>query len=953
MNSSGNAESDSVGGIAIIGMAGRFPGANSVAEFWDLLVEGRSGVTPVIPRRGSALPNQPNYVAKAAVVKNADHFDAKFFGIFPKQAIEMDPQHRLFLETCWHAMEDAGHIPDASTGRTGLFAGCHMNTYVFARIAADEAFRRSLTDSFPGGGLTTEISNDKDYLATRVAYHLNLRGPAVAVQTACSTSLVAIAQACESLTAGACDMAIAGGVTATFPQEQGYLHTEDSILSPDGTCRTFDADARGTIFGDGVGAVVLKRVRDAVGDRDEIYAVIRGWGVNNDGGDKNGYTAPSVSGQSAAIRAAHRRAGITADTITYVEAHGTGTLVGDPIEIQALTEAFADTTDKKQFCRIGSLKTNVGHLDVAAGVTSVIKTALSLSHRQIPPMIHFESPNPKIDFENSPFICNTELTPWNTDGSPRRAGVSSFGVGGTNAHLIIEEATTTATQKTYRRSHLIRLSAKTRESLEQMTDDLADYLEQNPSISLADLAHTLHVGRASLAHKRFVVAKQTPEAAQKLRSRNSKDCVTGEPTTSPNRVAPVAFLFPGQGSQHVNMARDLYRCEPIFAMHFDDCLDVLTPLIGVDLRLMLFPPDGFPRSPRLDETEIAQPILFAVSYALARYWQSIGVHPRVLIGHSVGEFAAAAIAGVMSMRDAAGLVAARGRLMQALPSGSMIAVHRPADEVQTWLSDPLEIAAVNSPTFCVVSGPTQSIESFAHACQTGRFGEDVVTRILRTSHAFHCHMMDPAIDPFEKQIRGVELNPPAIPIVSSVTGDGLDDMTATDPRYWARQIREPVRFSDALQNLIKDEPEGIVLLEVGPNTALSTLARQQTTDPQRYPILSSLPHAKANDSDAAFLSATIGRLWQSGASISWDSIYTGERRRRVHAPMYRFQHERYSFETELEAGPPRHSADETSVGSPNDRVSLSPTESSITQTVIAQQMDIMNRQIALMRQIRE
>lgn len=950
--------------IAVIGMAGRFPGSDDVNAFWKSLVDGVSGVTEVTPRPESSLPSEPNYVAKAAVVKNADYFDAKFFGIYPKQAVEMDPQHRLFLEICWQAMEDAGYVPDEAprvnqaTGRVGLFAGCHMNTYVFTRIAADAEFRRSLADSFPGGSLTAEISNDKDYLATRVAYQLNLCGPAVAVQSACSTSLVAIAQACDSLIARSCDMAISGGVTATFPQEQGYLHTEDSILSPDGTCRTFDADARGTIFGDGVGAVVLKRLSDAIADRDHVYAVIQGWGVNNDGGDKNGYTAPSVSGQSTAIRLAHKRAGITADSISYVEAHGTGTLVGDPIEVQALTEAFADTTDKKQFCRIGSLKTNVGHLDVAAGVAGVIKTSLALAHRQIPPMLHFKSPNPKIDFANTPFICNTELTDWQPESLPRRAGVSSFGVGGTNAHLVLEEAPATEPTKTRRRNHLIRLSAKSPAALDEMTDDLAGHLEQQKSLNLSDAAYTLQVGRQSFRHKRFVVAADAAEAATKLRSRSGKDC----PTTN-KRIGqtPVVFLFPGQGSQHVNMARRLYRSEPVFAYHFDECVDVLKPLLGVNLRSLLFPPDGFPRSPRLDQTEIAQPALFLVSYALGRYWQSIGVQPSTMVGHSVGEFAAAAIAGVMSMADAARLVALRGRLMQALPPGSMMAIQSPADQVQSWLPEDLEIAAVNGPAFCVVSGPTEALEGFAEEVESGKFGEDIACRMLRTSHAFHSRMMDPALEPFEREVREIELNAPQIPIISSVTAKPLDDATATDPVYWARQIREPVRFSDAMVHVLENHSGDLILLEVGPNQALSTLARQQSLDPNRHQVLPSLPHAKAIDDDDAFLAATIGKLWQAGASISWDSIYTGETRSRAHLPLYRFQRERYSFEKKAEAEPDSVAPDANLTdGDPEVEMSAvlepkvlttSATEnSSITQTVIAQQMDMMNQQVALLRQ---
>ncbi len=884
-------------GIAVIGLAGRFPGADDASTFWKNLAAGISGVSDVVPNplRRSSLPGHSNYVAKTAVVKDADCFDAKFFGIYPKQAVELDPQHRVFLEVCWHAMEDAGYVPDAAPGRVGVFAGCHMNTYIFTRLAADSAFREMMADSFPGGGLTAEISNDKDYLATRIAYQLNLRGPAVAVQSACSTSLVAIAQACENLIAGSCDMAISGGVTVTFPQEQGYLHTEDSILSPDGSCRTFDADACGTIFGDGVGAVVLKRLADAVADRDGIYAVLSGWGVNNDGGEKNGYTAPSVSGQAAAIRQAHRRAGITADSISYVEAHGTGTLVGDPIELQALTEAFRETTNKIQFCRIGSLKTNVGHLDVAAGVSSVIKTALALKYRQIPPMLHFKSPNPKIDFANSPFIVNTTLTSWESSAEPRRAGVSSFGVGGTNAHVVLEEAPPVGRSVSRRPFHLLQISARSPESLDQMTDDLAACLTDNADLELADVSYTLQVGRKTFRHKRIIVASDLVEAAATLRSRNSQQAIT---TNSRASGTPVVMMFPGQGSQHLNMAGQLYRCERVFANVLDDCAQSLTPHLGLDLRDLVYAAGDESAAQRLDQTEIAQPALFMVSYALGRWWQSLGVAPAMLIGHSVGEFAAAALAGVMSMQDAARLVALRGRLMQALPAGSMLAVQLPEAQLRQRLPATLEIAAINGPAFCVVSGPTDAVDSFATSIESGQFDDDIACRRLRTSHAFHSHMMDPAIEPFEREVRRVQLRPPRIPMMSTVTAKMLDAGTATDPDYWARQIRQRVAFSGALSNILKDQPGDLVLLEVGPNMALSTLARQHPLDALRQHIVSTLPHAKQSDVDAKFAFMSLGRLWQHGVRIDWQSLYRDEKRRRVHLPGYRFERQRYSFESQ-------------------------------------------------------
>ncbi len=927
--------------IALIGMAGRFPGADDVASFWNGLVNGLSGVTDVVPNptRRSKLPQRPNYVAKAAVVKDADWFDAKFFGIYPKQAVELDPQHRVFLEMCWHAIEDAGYVPDATPGRVGVFAGCHMNTYIFTRLAADADFRESMADSFPGGGLTAEISNDKDYLATRVAYHLNLRGPCVAVQSACSTSLVAIAQACESLIAGSCDMAISGGVTVTFPQEQGYLHTEDSIISPDGTCRTFDADAKGTVFGDGVGVVVLKRLSEAIADRDDIYAVIKGWGVNNDGGDKNGYTAPSVSGQSAAIKIAHQRAGITADTISYVEAHGTGTLVGDPIEVQALTEAFRETTDKTLFCRIGSLKTNVGHLDVAAGVTGVIKTSLALKYRTIPPILHFNSANPKIDFANSPFIVNTTLTPWNTSALPRRAGVSSFGVGGTNAHLVLEEAPEHPVALKSRPFQLLQLSAKSVESLELMTDDLVSYLEQTPEAALADVAFTLQSGRKSFRHKRTVVVQDSGQAIELLRARTAPHVQT---VNCRSVNTPLVMMFPGQGSQHLHMARELYDSEPVFANVVDACAESLMPHLGVDLRQLVYDRGESRAAERLNQTEFAQPALFMISFALGRWWQSFGVAPQLLVGHSVGEFAAAALAGVMSMQDAARLVALRGRLMQSLPAGAMLAVQLPETRVKEILPPDLEIAAINGPAFCVVSGPTEAIEAFAASIESGKFGDDVACRPLKTSHAFHSRMMDPAIEPFELEVQRIRLNPPAIPIVSTVTCELLDTATATDPLYWARQIREPVCFSSALASILKVYSNDLVLLEAGPSVALSTLARQQPLDPQCQHIVSTLPHANQQASDSKTAFTALGRLWQQGVGIDWNGVYQNECRRRVHLPKYRFQRERYSFETELGNLSGSHPAAEPL------QVTVPP-DTRLQQMVIEQQMQLMNQQMLLLQ----
>ncbi len=956
-------------GIAVIGMAGRFPGAHSAEAFWENLSRGVSGISAVAPQRNrdSALPDQPNYVARCAVVKDADRFDAAFFGIYPKQAQEMDPQHRLFLEVCWHAMEDAGYVPDETRNRVGVFAGCHMNTYIFTRLAADAKLRASLADSFPGGSLVAEISNDKDYIATRVAYQLNLRGPSVAVQTACSTSLVAIAQACQSLESEACDMALAGGVTLTFPQEQGYLYTEDSILSPDGCCRTFDARAQGTIFGDGVGAIVLKRVEDAIADGDGIYAVIKGWGVNNDGGSKPGYTAPSIEGQSRAIALAHQKAGISADTISYVEAHGTGTQVGDPIEIAALTQAFRQTTDKKQFCRIGSLKTNVGHLDVAAGVAGVIKTCFALTHQMIPPSLNFESPNPKIDFPISPFVVNTEPTRWEPKDGPRRAGISAFGVGGTNAHLVIEEAPINRREKSRRDYHLLRLSARSSSALDEATGELARYLADHPDLDLADVGYTLQTGRKAHRHRRIVVARTSQEAAQSLQAGSSSPARTSHVA---GRDTPVVFMFPGQGSQHLDMARDLTQMEPVFAEHLDACAQAFLPHLNVDLRCLIFPTSRQGAAERLDQTDMAQPALFMVSYALAKWWQSRGVHPTAMVGHSVGEFTAAAVAKVMSLQDAAELVATRGRLMQQLPPGAMLAVRLPESRLQPLLGQDLEIAAVNGPEMCVVSGPASAVSRFAGEVESGKHGEDIVCRPLRTSHAFHSRMMDPAIEPFAQVVRGAELRAPEIPVISSVTASDLNASVATDPNYWARQIREPVRFSTALSTVL-DRPQ-VVLLEVGPGQALSTLARGQPLDPRQHHVLASLPHAKDEKTSATeAVLTTLGRLWLAGANVDWQAVYADERRQRLHLPKYPFERSRHWFEVETDAPEhpgnsggrvageslteePSNGRDETREPSRRNRSLPMSAEDCQTggdfaQQVVRQQLGLMHRQIELLR----
>ena len=673
--------------IAIIGMRGRFPGANDLDRYWENLAGGVESIT-VLSREemraagvADEITDLPGYVNAAPLLDAVDEFDAEFFGFSARDAALTDPQHRLFLETTWEALEDAGYDPATHPGAIGLFAGCELSTYLYQLFLNRDNL--GYLD-----GMQLMVTNDKDHLCTQVSYRLDLRGPSVVVQTTCSTSLVAAALACESLQARRCDVALAGGVTVRVPQRGGYFYTPGSILSPDGHCRPFDAEAQGTIVGSGVGLVVLRRLEDALADGDNVRAVILGAGLNNDGSDKAGYTAPSFRGQTAAIRDAQALAGVSAETIGYVEAHGTGTILGDPIEVSALTEAFKLHTDRRGFCGIGSVKSNFGHLSCAAGVAGLIKTVLMLERGAIPPTVHYQAPNPAIDLASSPFYVTTSLQAWERNGMPRRAGVSSFGVGGTNAHLVVEETPEVPEPEERRPHQLIVLSARTPEALDDATTRLATHLESHPALDLADVAFTLRAGRRAFRHRRLVVtgADDTAGAIAALRE-------PGLPAIEAAAARPVAFMFPGQGAQYPGMAEGLYRCEPVVRRAVDRCARVLKPVLGADLRRVLFPG---PRRRKqaaetLKDTRWAQPALFTVEYALAELWRSWGIQPAAMIGHSVGEFVAAALAGVMTLDDALALVARRGQLISALPRGSMLAVMAPADELEPFVDGEVSV----------------------------------------------------------------------------------------------------------------------------------------------------------------------------------------------------------------------------------------------------------------------
>ncbi|HYO90813.1 MAG TPA: type I polyketide synthase, partial [Pyrinomonadaceae bacterium] len=656
--------------IAIIGMSARFPGAKNVARFWHNLRDGvecisfftheemlAAGVDP-------ALLDDSNYVNADGVLEDIDLFDASFFGFNPREAQVLDPQHRFFLECSWEALENAGYDPETYQGLIGVYAGTSISTY------QDNLYSNSELVGLVGD-FQIAIGNNKDHLTTQVSYKLNLKGPSVAVQTACSTSLVSVCLACQSLLSYECDLALAGGVTIGVPQRTGYLYQPGGIGSPDGHCRAFDAAAQGTVGGSGVGLVVLKRLDDALADGDYIHAVIRGAALNNDGSLKVGYTAPSVVGQAQVIAMAQAIAGVEPETITYVEAHGTGTPLGDPIEIAALTQAFRARTTKKQFCAIGSVKTNIGHLDSAAGVAGLIKTVLALKHKMLPPSLHFTEPNPNIDFANSPFYVNATLKEWQANGSPRRAGVSSFGIGGTNAHLVVEEAPKTEESAPSRPAQLLVLSAKTSSALERATANLAEHLRQHPETNLADVAYTLQVGRRAFKQRRSLACDSLVDAITALETPDHRRVLTASVETEQR---PVAFMFSGQGAQYAGMSAGLYESEADFREQIDLCSELLKPHLDTDLRQLLYPGAGQweEANLQLQQTAYAQPALFAVEYALAKLWMKWGVRPEAMIGHSLGEYVAASLAGVFSLEEALALVAARGRLMQRLPAGAML-----------------------------------------------------------------------------------------------------------------------------------------------------------------------------------------------------------------------------------------------------------------------------------------
>lgn len=880
--------------IAVVGLAGRFPGARDLDQFWQNVrngvetIETLSEADLVAAGVSAASRNDANWVRKVTTLEGALDFDTQFFGISPREAQFIDPQQRVFLECAHEALEHAGWGDRTDGLSVGVYAGAGMNWYLLERIAANPDAARAV------GAYQIMLGNDKDFLCTRVSYKLDLRGPSVSIQTACSTSLVAVVTACRALAHGECDMALAGGVAIGFPERTGYRYEVGMILSPDGHCRPFDAAAAGIRPGAGAGVVVLKRLADAIADRDTIHAVIRGGAINNDGAGKAGYTAPSIDGQIEVIATAQALAEVDPRSIAYIEAHGTGTPLGDPIEFTALNTVFRSGTNDVGFCQLGSLKANIGHLDIAAGVAGFIKAIQVLKNREFPPLVNFRSPNPQLELESSPFAIGTSASAWPECATPRRAGVSSFGIGGTNAHVVLEEAPRVADRPPTIGPHLLLLSARTATALDRAKAGLASHLSAAPSIDLEDVSWTLQVGRRHFQHRSAVVADSI-DAAVNILGSSGRDISA----VHDGGERPVVFMFSGQGSQHAQMGAGLYADAPVYREAIDECARLLEPHLGLDIRTII---EG--TRPGINETWLAQPALFVCEYALAQLWISWGVKPAAMIGHSIGEYVAAHLAGVLTLADALALVAGRGRIMQAMAPGTMAAVHASRARVEPLVRDLVEIAAVNAPSLCAIAGQKTHI---AEALQRLRqAGIEVVE--LKTSHAFHSAMMEPALPEFRRVLEGVRLSEPAIPYISNVTGTWITGVEATSPSYWCRHLRGTVEFAKGIATIASDQTA--VFLEIGPGIALSTIARMSLPKARQLATFSSLPRPGDDMADRASMLEAAGRLWVSGVPLKWPAMHTGAEPRRIPLPTYPFERQRLVIErptpsSERDAAPSR------------------------------------------------
>ena len=880
--------------VAVIGMAGRFPGANTVEMLWEVLKQERETIRFFSSEEldssiSESKRNDLTYIKAKGIIENADQFDASFFNLAPRLAELMDPQQRIFLEIAWEVLEQTGYLPNRYDGDIGVYAGSGYNTYFLHNVLPN----KWLIDQT--GIFQLMTLNEKDYIASRVAYQLNLKGPAVSVHSACSTSLLAIAQAVDSIRNGHCEIALAGGSSITSPINSGHTYQEGSILSSDGHCRSFDAEAKGTVFSDGAGVVLLKNLEAAKRDGDVIYAVIKGIGVNNDGSSKGSFTAPNAEGQSGAIALALEDGQVDSSTISYIEAHGTATPLGDPIEVEGLTMAFGDQL-AKQFCAIGSIKSNIGHLTAAAGVAGFIKTTLALYNKQIPASLYYSKPNPNIDFVNSPFFVNTKLIDWQSPGL-RRAGVSSFGIGGTNVHIVLEEfdnqlATHDLENFTPNRPvQLITWSAKSVFSCNAYAQVLANHLKQKSELDLADVAFTLQTTRTAFDHRRFAVVGSNAELSDTLRTASESLLEVSTEVSSKTKFVQnnpdhVVFLFPGQGVQYLNMGRELYENERIYRQAVDECAELLKEHLETDIRQIIYPKTIGPEAEEhLKNPCYAQPALFLTEYAIAKLWMSWGIQPSILCGQSIGEFVAAHLAGIFTLADALKLMAIRGRMVSKISGGSMLSVRFEAEKIQAMLPENVSIAVINSPKLCVVSGPDKAITDFSKVLDE----KEITNRLLLVNYASHSSMMNPVVKDFQKVVESVTLMTPQKPIISTVTGIPLTNNQATNPVYWAEHLRKTVRFSDALESIFKlSKP---LLLEVGPGNTTAIIARQQV-DVSQVTVLASLETYNNSQTDYRSILKTLGQLWINGLEPNWNEFYAGQHRNKVKLPTYVFDRKR-------------------------------------------------------------
>lgn len=874
--------------IAIIGMACRLPGAKSPEEFWENLCAEKESIT--FFSDDELLENgvepeelqKPNYVKAASIIDDIALFDSDFFDCTPAEAIMIDPQQRLLLECAWEALEGAGYIDGEKS--VGVFTGTKMNTYLFHILKYIPMTASSIIENS-----NVSTGNGIYSTSTRIAYKLNLFGPTYNIQTACSTSLTAVHLACQSLLLDECKIAIAGGCVINVPQKAGYTYQPGSIFSPDGHCRPFDADAKGTLFGNGIGVIVLKRLEDALADKDTIHAVIKGSAVNNDGASKASFIAPGIEGQSMVILEALASSGVELDSISYVETHGTGTIVGDSIEMAALNEAYRTEIDQKQYCPIGSVKGNIGHLDAASGIAGLIKVVLCLKNKKIPASINFKKPNPEIDFANSPFYVNTTLTDWKTTKYPRRAAVSSFGFGGTNAHFILEEAPLVEETKENQSIHLIPLSAKSEISLNKNTENLIQYLKENPQVNLTDMAYTLQAGRKHFNYRRLVMGSNIQEMIDGLVDQLETNSFTFN--NEKNRKELI-FMFTGQGSQHVNMTKELYRRERVFKEQVDFCCEFLTSKIDLDLHKIIFPEESdiANASAQINETQIAQLAIFIIEYALVKLFESFGITPQYMIGHSLGEYVAACVAGVFDITDALSILVTRSKLMQKLPKGAMLSISATQEDLLPLLGDKLALAVNNAPGLNVVAGPFEEITALENIFNS----KQIHYQRLMTSHAFHSPMVEPILGEFTQALQKIKLNPPKIPYISNVTGKWIEAHEATDPNYWAQHMRRTVQFSQGIQGLLDGSDK--ILVEIGPGRVLTSLAKSNIEGQSGHVVLTTLPHPAQNGEDDKVFMSALTQIWQNGKNINWRKYYRKDKKRRIPLPTYAFNKRHFWFE---------------------------------------------------------